>query len=277
MLFLSHNTGLTLMSNEPSQFRIDLAAVCGTTPKHNDKITAAIKQAKEALSIDRHTKSLTADDKAAIIQWHKERLSPSDNNQFDIETIAPAIPLHDNYSIDIDAIINKPYPSNMAKSAALFDAIENVFADSHAIDSTAPAHIEQVEYTTIPTSQTDLTPVVIAVNRIDDSLTELELLRIENAKLQARLAVVDAKHAPTYDEQETVRISFYALGKRQGVWLKGYLVNSLILAAGIDKKGVPAWLGNRSFDANDKNITEQVKMLIVTELKEQLIKARDVT
>ena len=222
----------------PSQFAIDLAAVCGTTPKNNDKISAAIKQAKDALSIDKLTRSLTADDKAAIIEWHK---SLSDNKQVDIETLTPAVALRtDN---------------------AIIEEVETITVVAINGD------IEQVETIIIPLSQTDLTGVEVDTDRLIVVLNELELLKVENERLQARVAVIDAKHAPTYADNETVRITFNALGKRQGLWLKGYLANALMLATGIHKKGITAWLSGQSFDSDDKNITAQVKLLIVRELE----------
>jgi len=90
------------MSNEPSQLTIDLAAVCGFAVGNRTACSNAISQAKEVLGIDRHTKSLTADDKAAIVQWHKDRLT--DINQFDIESIAPAVALR----TDNAPVINEP-------------------------------------------------------------------------------------------------------------------------------------------------------------------------
>lgn len=90
------------MSNEPSQLNTDLAAVCGFAAGNRTKASEAITQAKQALGIDKLTKSLTADDKAAIVQWHKARLT--DDNQLDIETVAPAVPLH----TDNAPVINEP-------------------------------------------------------------------------------------------------------------------------------------------------------------------------
>jgi hypothetical protein len=193
------------MNNTPSQLNTDLAALLGFAAGNRTKASEAINQAKQGLGIDKLTKSLTADDKAAIIQWHKARLT--DKNQLDIETIAPA-----------------------------------------------------------------------ALQLINAPLSELELLRIENAKLQARLETIDHKAAPTYHFNETVRIAFYIGEKRQIIALSGFYLNALMLAAGIDKKGIAAWIKAAvsewgAFD--DKlNITEQVKRLIVRELESELIKAR---
>ena len=148
---------------------------------------------------------------------------------------------------------------------------------------TAPAHIEQVE--TAPPAVIDtiaddtaMTELETALQLINTPLSELELLRIENAKLQARLETIDHKAAPTYHFNETVRIAFYIGDKRQIIALSGFYLNALMLAAGIDKKGIAAWIKAAvsewgAFD--DKlNITEQVKRLIVRELESELIKAR---
>lgn len=176
------------MNNEPSQLTINLAAVCGFAAGNRTKATAAIKQAKQALGINNPTKSLTDDDKTAIVQWHKARL-------------------------------------------------------------------------------TDDTP-----------LTELELLRIENAKLQAKLNALDHKAAPTYGFNETVRIAFYIGNKRTVIALSGFYLNALMIAAGIEKKGIPAWIkaAVSEWGVFDEklNVTEQVKFLIVRELESKLIKAR---
>jgi hypothetical protein len=249
------------MSKIPSQFDIDLAAVCGTTPKNNDKLTAYKLQARTALNITTPTRSLTADDKAAIIQWHKDRLT--DINQFDIETIAPAVALRtDNAIIEEVETIPAPRPLH--------------------IDTTIiPVRINNANIETSPAAITDDTaaPVVeTALQVINAPLSELELLRIENAKLQARLDKVDHKNAPDYDFNETVRIAFYIGDKRTVIALSGFYLNSLMVATGIDKKGIPAWTQSAVSDwtAFDPalNVTEQVKLLIVRELESQLIKAR---
>ena len=115
------------MKNTPSQLNTDLAALLGFAAGNRTAAANAIKQALQGLGIDKLTKSLTADDKAAIIQWHKARLT--DKNQLDIETIAPPV------------VINEPI-------------------------ETAPVINEPIETTTIPTSPTDLTPVEIDITRL---------------------------------------------------------------------------------------------------------------
>jgi hypothetical protein len=81
------------MSNEPSQLNTDLAALLGFAAGNRTRASEAITQAKQGLDIDKLTKSLTHDDKAAIIQWHKARLN--NNNQLDIETIAPPVAINE--------------------------------------------------------------------------------------------------------------------------------------------------------------------------------------
>ena len=228
------------MSNEPSQLTIDLAAVCGFAVGNRTACSNAISQAKEVLGIDRHTKSLTADDKAAIVQWHKEWLT--DINQFDIESIAPPV------------AINEP-PAPIEQVETIPPAVVDTIAD----DTTAPV-------------------VEKALELINAPLSELELLRIENAKLQAQLEAVNHKAAPTYEFNETVRIAFYIGDKRTVIALSGFYLNALMLSTGIDKKGIPKWIKTAvdSWGAFDDklNVTEQVKLLIVRNLEHELIKAR---
>jgi hypothetical protein len=229
-----------MTTKTPSQFDIDLAAVCGTTPKNNDKLTEYKAQAKTALKITAHTRSLTADDKAAIINWHKARLSLASEQQADIETIAPAVGLH----IDTTLIPIR---------------INNV-------------NIEQVE--TIPPA----VELDTALQAINTPLTELEQLKQENAKLQARLAAIDAKHAPTYGFNEQVRLSVKVENNPVQIAIDGFYLNALMTMAGIDKAGCKTWIqaavdGWGAFDAK-LNITKQVRCLIVRELESQLIKAR---
>ena len=238
------------MSNEPSQLTIDLAAVCGFTVGNRTKATTAIEQAKQALGIDRHTKSLTADDKAAIVQWHKARLSLSDNNQLDMMS-NPAPIEHNSVGLFLgeSPAINEP--------PAIIEQVE----------TTPPAVVETIADETAPA----LSEVEAALELINAPLSELELLRIENAKLQARLEAIDHKAAPTYDINETVRIAFYIGDKRTVIALSGFYLNALMLAAGIDKKGIPAWIKTAvdNWGAFDEklNVTEQVKLLIVRELE----------
>jgi predicted DNA-binding protein YlxM (UPF0122 family) len=85
-----------------------------------------------------------------------------------------------------------------------------------------------------------------------------------------------------YGMNALVRIAFftstYGELKRQYIALDGFYVNALMLAAGIDKKGVSKWIQRavdnwKAFD--DKlPITKQVKFLIIRELEEQLSRAR---
>ncbi|MDP3331273.1 MAG: hypothetical protein Q8S55_04655, partial [Methylococcaceae bacterium] len=166
-----------MTTKTPSQFDIDLAAVCGTTPKNNDKLTEYKAQAKTALKITAHTRSLTADDKAAIINWHKARLSLASEQQADIETIAPAVGLH----TDNAPIINEPIETAPAVGLHIDTTLIPIRINN--------VNIEQVE--TIPPA----VELDTALQAINTPLTELEQLKQENAKLQARLAAIDAKHA----------------------------------------------------------------------------------
>ena len=115
-----------MSNNEPSQLVTDLAALLGFAVGNRTAAANAIKQAKEALSIDRHTKSLTADDKAAIVQWHKERLT--DNNQLDIETIAPPVALR----TDNAPVINEPAAAIIEQVETIPPAVVENFADDTA-------------------------------------------------------------------------------------------------------------------------------------------------
>jgi hypothetical protein len=224
------------MNNTPSPFKTDLAAVLGCSATTGNIISPAISEAKQALGIDKHTKSLTDDDKAAIIQWHKSRLT--DESQIDIETIAPAVAL------------NEP------------------LSECEPVETIPPAVVE-------PIATPELEK---ALQLINTPLSELELLKLENAKLQAKLEAIDHKAAPTYHINETVRIAFYIGDKRTVIALSGFYLNALMLATGINKKSIPAWIQSavNEWTAFDEklNVTEQVKLLIVRELESQLIKSR---
>ena len=107
-----------------------------------------------------------------------------------------------------------------------------------------------------------------------EPLSELELLRIENAKLQAKLEIVDKKARPFYSDCNLVQIAFFSSTygelKRQYVTLDGFYVNALMIAAGIDKKGVSKWIQKAVDDWKEFDdklpITKQVKFLIIREL-----------
>jgi hypothetical protein len=125
-------------------------------------------------------------------------------------------------------------------------------------------------------SNNDLIAVPLAEN--SSIMSELEALRLQNAELQARLDAIDHKAAPTYHINETVRIAFYVGEKRKVIAISGFYLNALMVATGIDKKGISAWINAAvsdwgGFDAA-LNVTEQVKLLIVRELESELIKAR---
>ena len=110
------------------------------------------------------------------------------------------------------------------------------------------------------------------------ALSELETLRLKNAELQARLELIDSKAAPTYPLNEIVRLGFYVGKKRTVIALSGFYLNALMMATGIDKKAIPAWINSSvsGFEGFNTalNVTEQVKLLIVRELESELIKAR---
>lgn len=144
------------MSNEPSQLTIDLANLLGFAVGNRTAAANAIKQAKEALGIDKPTRSLTADDKAAIVQWHKDRLT--DINQFDIESIAPAVALH----TDNAPVINEPIEP-------------------------APTHIEQVE--TIPPAVVDTIADDTAITERYDFNAMVQLSVYVGARKQCHIAI----------------------------------------------------------------------------------------
>ncbi len=203
------------MNNTPSQLNTDLAALLGFAAGNRTAAANAIKQALQGLGIDKPTKSLSEADKAAITQWHKARLN--NDNQLDIETIAPAV------------VLNEP-----------------------------------IETTTIPTSQTDLTPVEIDINRL---------------KRYVDTIADDPAITERYDFNAMVQLSVYVGARKQcHIAIDGFYLNALMTMAGIDKKGVKEWVQNAvdswgAFDAK-LNITRQVRCLIVRELESELIKAR---
>ncbi len=203
------------MNNTPSQLNTDLAALLGFAAGNRTAAAKAIKEATQGLGIDKPTKSLSEADKAAIVQWHRDRLA--DDNQLDIETIAPAV------------VLNEP-----------------------------------IETTTIPTSQTDLTPVEIDINRL---------------KRYVDTIADDPAITERYDFNAMVQLSVYVGARKQcHIAIDGFYLNALMTMAGIDKKGVKEWVQNAvdswgAFDAK-LNITRQVRCLIVRELESELIKAR---
>ncbi len=203
------------MNNTPSQLNTDLAALFCFAAGNRTAAANAIKQALQGLGIDKPTKSLSEADKAAITQWHKARLN--NDNQLDIETIAPAV------------VLNEP-----------------------------------IETTTIPTSQTDLTPVEIDINRL---------------KRYVDTIADDPAITERYDFNAMVQLSVYVGARKQcHIAIDGFYLNALMTMAGIDKKGVKEWVQNAvdswgAFDAK-LNITRQVRCLIVRELESELIKAR---
>jgi len=221
-----------MSNNEPSQLNTDLAALLGFSAGNRTAAAIAIKQALQGLGIDKHTKSLTADDKAAITQWHKARLN--NDNQLDIETIAPPV------------VINEPI-----ETAPIIEQVETI-----------PGVVDTIA------DDTAITELETALQLINAPLTELELLRIENAKLQARLELIDSKTAPTYPDNQLVRLTI----KGKQIALNGGYLNALMVSTGIDKANVKKWLESSVIDS--KNVTESVKLLIVRNLESELIKAR---
>lgn len=239
------------MSNQPSQLAITASALLGFAIGNRNEVTKAISKAKEALDIRdihgniKNTRSLTDTDKERITALWQEQYNATDVNQFDIETIAPAVPLHtDNAITEEVETIPAPRPLH--------------------IDTTIiPVRINNVNIETAP-ARHDVEPIAD-----NSSLTDLErkLIR-ENFMLQSKLILLDYKHAPTYPDNETVRLTVN--GKQ--IALKGVYLNSLMVATGIDKASVKKWLESAVIDS--KNITESIKLAVVTELKNQLIKAR---
>ena len=231
--------------NQPSPLNTDLATLLGFAAGNRTKASKAIEQAKQALGLDKLTKFLSVDDRAAIVQWHKERLT--NDKQTDIETIAPPIAL------------NEPI-----ETAPIIEPVETI----------PPAVVEPIA------DDTAITELEKVLQENNAPLSELEALRLENAKLQAKLEAIDHKAAPTYYFSETVRIAFYIGEKRTVIALSGFYLNALMLATSINKKSIPAWIQSavNEWTAFDEklNVTEQVKRLIVRELESELIKARDV-
>jgi hypothetical protein len=224
------------MSNTPSQLAITASALLGFAIGNRTACSNAISQAKEKLGITKDTRSLTDEDKDAIIALWQAKYNDTDM-QVDIETIAPLV------------AINEP-PAPIEQVETIPPVIADTVADTVALDLALA--------------------VSEALALINAPLSELELLRIENAKLQARIAVIDAKHAPTYPDNQLVRLTVN--GKQ--IALNGAYLNALMVSTGIDKKGVKTWLESAVIDS-ELNTTEQVKLLIVRNLESELIKARE--
>jgi LmbE family N-acetylglucosaminyl deacetylase len=77
-------------------------------------------------------------------------------------------------------------------------------------------------------------------------------------------------HYPTY---AVVRVAFYTHNiekTRQVIALNGYILNALMLVAGLEKKGIPTWIqtavnNSPNFDTS-RAITKQVEALIIERL-----------
>jgi hypothetical protein len=84
-----------------------------------------------------------------------------------------------------------------------------------------------------------------------------------------------------YSQDALIRIAFYTVKQdiktRQVIALDGFYINALILATGINKKGVTGWIQQSvnswpEFDSN-KPITRQVKQLLIKALTDRISQA----
>lgn len=225
-----------------------LAALCGCSIKSQGKIAKLIKQAKEGLGIvpvfdktGRISPHLSPQQRLAIWQWHCDRLKSVDT-YLDTDNTATT-------TVDIfqqSALLEQP-TTEQVETIANNNGVEinlqittEPIEDSHHTDVHAP--IEQVE-------------VLPQVN--DEIMQRLA----DNAMFKFAFYT-----------------STYGVKNRQVIGLHGCYVNALLLATGINKKGIPAWIQSAvdSWGAFDDKlpITLQVKTLILRELESQLIKAR---
>lgn len=216
-----------------------IAALCGCSIKSQATIAKLIKQAKESLGIDGKRK-LPPQDNLAVYQWHYDR----------INTIAPPVELFES----VDTL--PPVEINQQIDTVANNTIEPIEAP-HSTDEHAP--IEQVE------------TIAAAIMETFAICEPIELANNEPVEIMQRLP-----------DNAMFKFAFYThtygVKNRQVIGLHGCYVNALMLAAGIDKKSIPAWIQSAvdSWGAFDDKlpITLQVKTLILRELESQLIKAR---
>jgi hypothetical protein len=103
-----------------------IAALCGCSPRSNNKIAELIGQAKDALGMTSKSKKLPGDVKLAIYRWHHERLNPVQYVKQE-----DSIQNDDNQSLD-DAIVQNVKRSDDDKLDSLLpdSAVYNVKQDS---------------------------------------------------------------------------------------------------------------------------------------------------
>lgn len=228
-----------------------LAALCGCSIKSQGKIAQLIKQAKEGMGIapvfdktGRISPHLSPQQRLAIWQWHYDRLENVDTHLDTDNTATTTVDIFQQ-----SALLEQPTTKQVETIANNNDVEINLqittepIEDSHYTDVHAP--IEQVE--TLP--------------QVNDESVEIMQRLADNAMFKFAFYT-----------------STYGVKNRQVIGLHGCYVNALLLATGIDKKGIPAWIQSAvdSWGAFDDKlpITLQVKTLILRELESQLIKVR---
>jgi hypothetical protein len=218
-----------------------LAALCSCSVKNHNKLSELTKQAKDALEITINARLFSSEQRLAVWQWHKDRL-----NNVELFTQSNSKPVIND---DIETLPTaEPIEPVSRESVELFTQ-----------SNSEPVINDDIE--TLPTAE-PIEPV---------SLGNVELFTQQ-----------DNEPTERYSINALVRIAFftstYGELKRQYIALDGFYVNALMLAAGIDKKGVSKWIQRavdnwKAFD--DKlPITKQVKLLIIRELEKQLSRAR---
>ncbi len=218
-----------------------IAALYGCSPRSNNKISALVGEAKAALGVGK-SKKLDADVNQSIWQWHFDRLHPEADADVKI----------DSQAAQLDSV-------NIISHT---DSNESVELYSH---STPPDLVEIY-------SQPEPSLSVDIISHDDSN----EIVEIISQPEHDESVEINSQYADT----ALVRIAFYIQrqGKkrvkqervRQVIALDGFYINALMLATGIDKKGVPAWVqsavnGWAAFDG-ELPVTRQVKLLIVREL-----------
>lgn len=236
-----------------------LAALHGISPRSHNKIAELISEAKTALNISTKAKRLPDDVKLAIYRWHYGRLNPVSETVESISQDADSALVEINSQGSQTGNVETFSQSNDSPPVEINsqdDKADNVEIVSQSKEAQAVETISQ------PSGGQSVKTI-----SQHDECKPVEIVSQDTGNESVEIN-------SQYGFNDLVRIAFYtptAAGrKRQVIALDGFYLNALMLATGIDKKGIPAWVqqavdGWPAFDA-ELPITKQVKYLLIQEL-----------
>lgn len=241
------------MSNKKfNPLHAKLAALYPPIKATDSRVSRLVTEAKIALGIPREKKQLSDSERQAIYDWHVVK------NISQAESVNIISQAKDNQSVEI---------ISQAESVNIISQPNDCQNDNQSVKT-----ISQPESVNIISQAENVNIISQAESVKTISHDDFDNQTVTDSVTVTKITSLD----------ESIRFAFYTTDngtrKRQVIALETFFVDALLLATGIDKTAVTAWIQTTLDDfagfSYQTGVTKQVKYLIVRELMQQLAKSR---